>query len=158
MAKGLVKRATLTAIADAIRAKTETSDMILPTDMAAMIEGIELNTLRFMTGAVTPSHNINALNLGVVLPEANNSVFVCIFADHKQIDSGGLVSYTRVVDDGNMSTKAVGAKWNGASIIVTNDIDCTLSTSEAGSTLTNNTTMTGGRVFVGTYEWWYAYE
>lgn len=40
-AYGLIADFTLTAIADAIRAKTDSSDMILPADMAAMIEGIE---------------------------------------------------------------------------------------------------------------------
>jgi hypothetical protein len=38
--KGLVSHSTLTAIADAIRVKTETSAKMLPGDMAAMIESI----------------------------------------------------------------------------------------------------------------------
>lgn len=38
--RGLIARETLTAIADAIRAKTETTDSVFPDDMAALIEGI----------------------------------------------------------------------------------------------------------------------
>lgn len=40
MAKGLVKDSTLTAIANAIREKTETTGTMLPSEMAALIQGI----------------------------------------------------------------------------------------------------------------------
>lgn len=40
MAKGLIKDSTLTAIADAIREKTETTGTMLPSEMAALIQGI----------------------------------------------------------------------------------------------------------------------
>lgn len=40
MAKGLVKDSTLTAIANAIREKTETTVTMLPSEMAALIQGI----------------------------------------------------------------------------------------------------------------------
>lgn len=40
MAKGFINDSTLTAIADAIRAKLETSDEMLPGDMAGLIESI----------------------------------------------------------------------------------------------------------------------
>ena len=40
MAKGLIEQSTLTAIADAIRAKSETSDTMLPSEMAGLIDAI----------------------------------------------------------------------------------------------------------------------
>ncbi len=40
MAKGLIKDSTLTAIANAIREKTETTGTMLPSEMAALIQGI----------------------------------------------------------------------------------------------------------------------
>ena len=48
MAKMLINDSTLTAIADAIRAKTETSETMLPGEMAALIAAIE-------TGVPMPS-------------------------------------------------------------------------------------------------------
>lgn len=51
--KGLIEKSTLTAIADAIRAKLESSDEMLPSEMAALIESIVTNpTLQSKT--VTP--------------------------------------------------------------------------------------------------------
>lgn len=48
MPKGLIEQSTLTAIADAIRAKTETTDTMLPSEMAGLIEAIS-------TGVELPS-------------------------------------------------------------------------------------------------------
>lgn len=53
MAKGLVKDSTLTAIANAIREKTETTATMLPSEMAALIQGI--NGAKFAWGAKTIS-------------------------------------------------------------------------------------------------------
>ena len=72
MAKGLINESTLTAIADAIRVKTETSDAILPADMAAMIEAIETGvTVGKHYGEVTigSSANQNYIQTGVTLPD-----------------------------------------------------------------------------------------
>ena len=67
MAKGLVNDSTLTAIANAIREKTETTATMLPSEMAALIQGITgakltYGTVTFATGSSknteTITHNL----------------------------------------------------------------------------------------------------
>ena len=53
MANGLIKDSTLTAIANAIREKTETTATMLPSEMAALIQGISGAKVTY--GAVTYS-------------------------------------------------------------------------------------------------------
>lgn len=48
MSKGLINDSTLTEIADAIRAKTESTDTMLPSEMAALIMGILTGNPDFM--------------------------------------------------------------------------------------------------------------
>lgn len=52
--KGLIEKSTLTAIADAIRAKLESSDQMLPSEMAALIESIVTNP-NLQDKTVTPA-------------------------------------------------------------------------------------------------------
>ena len=59
MAKGFINDSTLTAIADAIRAKLETSDEMLPGDMAGLIEAINTCEYRITHGVITWSSAIN---------------------------------------------------------------------------------------------------
>lgn len=59
MAKGLVKDSTLTAIANAIREKTGTTGTMLPSEMAALIQGISGTKVTY--GEVTYS-NVNAIS------------------------------------------------------------------------------------------------
>lgn len=66
-ANGLVSSETLTAIADAIRAKTGTTDKILPANMAAMIEAMAAGA-NVHWGTVVPTISGPALYLGVELP------------------------------------------------------------------------------------------
>ena len=70
MAKGLITQATLTGIADAIRAKTGTSAAMRPDEMAALIQSIS-GRGKVAFGSVTPSGNYTSSvtithNLGVV--------------------------------------------------------------------------------------------
>ena len=70
MAKGLITQATLTGIADAIRAKTGTSDAMRPDEMAALIQSISGGG-KVAFGSVTPSGSYTSSvtithNLGVV--------------------------------------------------------------------------------------------
>lgn len=70
MAKGLITQTTLTGIADAIRAKTGTSDAMRPDEMAALIQSISGGG-KVAAGSVTPSGNYTSSvtithNLGVV--------------------------------------------------------------------------------------------
>lgn len=68
MAKGLVKDSTLTAIANAIREKTETTATMLPSEMAALIQGItgakvEYGTKTYATTVnnITIEHNLGKI-------------------------------------------------------------------------------------------------
>ena len=68
MAKGLVKDSTLTAIANAIREKTETTATMLPSEMAALIQGItgakvEYGTKTYSTTAknITIEHSLGKI-------------------------------------------------------------------------------------------------
>lgn len=69
MAKGLITQATLSGIADAIRAKTGTSDAMRPDEMAALIQSISGGG-KVAFGSVTPSGSYTSSvsithNLGV---------------------------------------------------------------------------------------------
>lgn len=73
MAKMFINDSTLTAIADAIRAKTESTETMLPSEMAALIEGIE--TGGGITGKTESITSTQTLNLNVSLPTDQNFIF-----------------------------------------------------------------------------------
>lgn len=66
MAKMLINDSTLTAIADAIRAKTETSETMLPGEMADLIAGLEIGSkVQVLYGTTTlSSYGGRTFNLG----------------------------------------------------------------------------------------------
>lgn len=76
---GFILPETMHSLAEAIRAKTETTDKILPADMAAMIEGLksggEVLTGTFYTSA---TGNELVISLGVSLPDCDNYVFFTV--------------------------------------------------------------------------------
>lgn len=72
--KGLVSLSYMTDIGDAIREKTETTDKIVPADMAAMIRGIEGREI--FTGYITGTGSISTYSLGVSLPVYDKYCFV----------------------------------------------------------------------------------
>lgn len=67
--KGLITKDTLTAIADAIRAKTETSETMLPGEMAALIAGLEIGSkVQVLYGTTTlTKYGGSSLSLGTTL-------------------------------------------------------------------------------------------
>lgn len=66
--RALVSMTTLSDIADAIRAKTETTDCILPADMAALISSI--NSGEIMMGFnIMGTGTMSSYSLGVSLPQ-----------------------------------------------------------------------------------------
>lgn len=70
MAKGLINNSTLTDIANAIRAKMGTSDAMLPSEMASLIQSISVG-YKVAWGSFTPSGSYTTTvtithNLGVV--------------------------------------------------------------------------------------------
>lgn len=88
---GLVNASTLHAIAEAIRAKTETTDKILPADMAGLIEGIEAGSAQVVTGELTVSTQTQSpINLGASLPITDNYAFV-IFGGDTPTSAGSLL-------------------------------------------------------------------
>lgn len=79
MAKGLIEHSTMTSIADAIRAKTETTNKILPVNMAELITAIETETggSEVMSGSFTLTSAALVAALGATLPSSDDYVFVC---------------------------------------------------------------------------------
>ena len=77
MAKGLVKDSTLTAIANAIREKTETTATMLPSEMAALISGITGAKMTYgvQTLAVTPP--AGSITITHDLGAIPNMIYVC---------------------------------------------------------------------------------
>lgn len=71
-ANGLVSSETLKSMANAIRAKTATTDKIFPADMAAMIAGLSVGS-EVLTGTFTPSSDgVYTHYLGSSLPAYEN--------------------------------------------------------------------------------------
>ena len=69
MAKGLVKDSTLTAIANAIREKTETTATMLPSEMAALIAGITGAKVAYGTVTYTDYQSTRTITHGLgVIP------------------------------------------------------------------------------------------
>jgi hypothetical protein len=85
MVKMLVNDSTLTAIADAIRAKTESAETMFPSEMAALIEGIETGNPDFMaegeyrqiTGVATSSSGFyNDIKIPCEMDEAPTRMLI----------------------------------------------------------------------------------
>lgn len=83
MAKGLIKDSTLTAIANAIREKTETTGTMLPSEMAALIQGITGAKVTYGTVTYTDyqitrtiTHGLGEIpNLFVMFADSPNSSY-----------------------------------------------------------------------------------
>lgn len=75
---GFVEYSTLAAIADAIRAKTETTDTMLPSEMPGYIDTITRGGV-IRTGTIQASGN--SFTLGVDLPERENYVFMMLLSN-----------------------------------------------------------------------------
>lgn len=84
MAQGFIEDTTLTAIADAIRAKGGTSAEMLPNKMAELISGIKTSNATRKTGTFTPSSTTKTVSLGVSLDLSSN---YCLFIIATDTDS-----------------------------------------------------------------------
>lgn len=74
--KGLITKDTLTAIADAIRAKTETSATMLPGEMAALISAIETgSTATFKEGSFKVSTQGDTVSIGAAVDVSRDYLF-----------------------------------------------------------------------------------
>lgn len=107
MAKGFIEHSTLAAIADAIRAKTKNTDSMLPSDMAAMIEGVSTAHSGAFTTASGGGGSVNSL--GRSLPIYNSYDFIMIGQNSAanmefgfvKCRDGEIVQNTRYEKDGN---------------------------------------------------------
>lgn len=63
--RGLVNESTLTDIANAIRSKLESTDTMLPSEMAALISGMK--NVRIKQGSLTTSNQVNESNLNITV-------------------------------------------------------------------------------------------
>ena len=75
--KGLISKSTLTAIADAIRAKTETSGTMLPSEMAAKIAGITTGDVRIGRFKNTTAKS-TTFNIGKNVPQGDFALYVML--------------------------------------------------------------------------------
>lgn len=74
MAKGLIKDSTLTAIANAIREKTETTATMLPSEMAALIQGITGAKVEY--GTKTYSTTVKNITINHSLGKIPNLIYL----------------------------------------------------------------------------------
>lgn len=154
MAKGLINESTLTAIADAIRAKTETTDAILPADMAGLIEGITVDA-GIMSGTFSTSGKSNSAALGVTLPESDNHLFFC--TDTVTISQyPGTPRPIHCIMHVNLNGVGYSVAWVVKSSSTDNP---TYSTGGLVSFSGDTVVTLNGYDFYGnrTYDWWYTY-
>ena len=77
MAKGLIKDSTLTAIANAIREKTETTATMLPSEMAALIQGITGAKVAYGAQTLAPKQVLSSVTITHDLGAIPNIIYVC---------------------------------------------------------------------------------
>ena len=84
MAKGLIEDSTLTAIAGAIRTKTNTTDTMTPSEMAAKIAGIT-GTSKMTYGSQTiPTNSTthSTMTIEHYLGVVPNVIYICLAGDN----------------------------------------------------------------------------
>ena len=84
MAKGLIEDSTLTAIAGAIRTKTNTTDTMTPSEMAAKIAGIT-GTSKMTYGSQTIPTNATThgtMTIEHYLGVVPNVIYICLAGDN----------------------------------------------------------------------------
>ena len=148
---GLVNASTLHAIAEAIRAKTETTDKILPADMAAMIEAITASSgINFLNGSFTPSGGGTTANLGATLPDSDNYVFVVRQTSISYTARAYTLLWAMIVCvDGELTRSSMWLEYASSLGVYKDKFTVAIN----GDTMSQ----TGGAMFAGAHEWWYAY-
>lgn len=177
MAEYLIQESTLTAIADAIRAKNESSEAILPSEMAGLIEGLSSGGCNFISGTFIGNQKTivvgNAptyqVSLGMELPESDNFCLVVFFLSETEVISiptdsiiaqviknvnGTMVNYS-LKARGHSSSTAAYTTIADAYELAISDTD---GTSILKSKIQENGYTKGLKWVNGkTYEWWYCY-
>ena len=98
MAKGLIKDSTLTAIANAIREKTETTATMLPSEMAALIQGITGAKMTYGAQTLAPKQALSSVTITHDLGAIPNMIYVCHVSSN--IGSGKLIMSLILWPDG----------------------------------------------------------
>lgn len=97
MAKGLIKDSTLTAIANAIREKTETTATMLPSEMAALIQGITGAKVEY--GTKTYSKIVKNITIAHSLGEIPNLIYLAQVGSPYNNTSNWTISLIKWPDD-----------------------------------------------------------
>lgn len=153
---GFILPDTLHSLAEAIRAKTETSGAILPADMAAMIAALSSGGFEVVNGSfeTATTGQDTTVNLGATLPASDNYVFFVRIAEIHGVTSENYRPVCGLImcQDGVITRRSLWSAVSKAkSYIFLDTYDYEIN----GDTLS----MTGGSYGSNVeYEWWYLYE
>lgn len=154
--KVLINDSTLTAIADAIRAKNGSEDTMLPSEMAGLIEAIESGGADVYMGTASgslSSSNVlpTSVSLGTVLPESENYLFV-IFGNSTYTNRNVLAAHTIYKNGGETlsSRYFTRLKSSSSTSIYTGEADTGLALSTG-----RYSTPTTSIYLYGKYYWFY---
>lgn len=157
MAKGLIKDSTLTAIANAIREKTETTAPMLPSEMAALIQGITGAKVTYGSKALNNGNNpsINSVTINHGLGTTPNLVyFVEIGTQYAPSQASPLLVSIALWPNG---TCMAGYSTGGNFYYMDESVDPDGTSLPGVFKLLNDETMTitpfTGRKLGGTYYW-----
>lgn len=148
---GFILPETMHSLAEVIRAKTETTDKILPADMAALVEGLG-GGCTILSGTFTPSSKSKSATLGTTLPDSDNYLFACVCAGTLSYESSAPRPITAC------ATANVEGTASGFLRLAP--------TSSGGydAYVSSGVTVSGNKVSHGTYgfaakeyRWWYCY-
>lgn len=150
MSKYAIDGATLTAIADAIRAKNGSEDTMLPSEMAGLIEDIESGGAEVISGTATGSSS-TSVSLGTVFPESENYLFV-IFGNSTQSNRSVVAVHTIYKNGGETlsSRYFTRLKSSSSTSIYTGESDTGLALSTGRYSTPNTSTYLYGK-----YYWFY---
>lgn len=138
--KGLISKDTLTTIADAIRAKTETSETMLPGEMAALIAAIKTgSTSTLQEGTFTVANQAQTISLGTSVDVSGDYLLYAYTTD-----TGYNSKYTSV--KGVRISRINGSKTTKTETMSTSGT--TSSTTGATATISSGGTLTSSYYFL----------
>ena len=111
MAKGLVKDSTLTAIANAIREKTETTATMLPSEMAALIQGITGAKVEY--GTKTYANIVKNITIEHSLGKIPNLIYLAQVGSPYNNTSKWTISLIKWPDDTTRWCTVSGNQFSG---------------------------------------------
>lgn len=100
MAKGLIKDSTLTAIANAIREKTETTATMLPSEMAALIAGLPNIKMTYGSQTLASNTSLGSIEITHNLGVTPNVIFLAQSGNVYNNTTNGMAVSTVLFSDG----------------------------------------------------------